>query len=402
MKVELAFDLSLTDPTLFFTLDDATRGALDNTTFTLAGDVVVDVTEWTRDVSTRRGRSQELDKFTAGNASITLDNRDRRFDPTYADGPYYGSILPGKQFNVLVDSQPLFRGNVEDWNLDYDVSGDSVASVSGVDAFAVLAGQTVTPGTATAELTSARVASVLTDVGWPATQRRISTGAATLDADVVEDDTNALAYLQKVELSEPGEFFVSADGLMTFLSRTDLQDASGAVAFGGTALPYVGIGVDYGSEMLVNSASVTWMAGTAVAGTAVSSDATSQAAYGVKAATYDTLLGSEADAQDLADWIVARRKDPQFRIKNLTVNLDGLTAAEQDSVLGLELGGVCRVEFTPNAVGSAVVRYATVDAIEHSATPARHDVTFTLSQTLAGLILNDAVLGTLGDNYLAY
>jgi hypothetical protein len=44
-----------------------------------------DVTTYVRAISTRRGRNHELGRTQAGVATITLDNRDRRFDPTFAD-----------------------------------------------------------------------------------------------------------------------------------------------------------------------------------------------------------------------------------------------------------------------------------------------------------------------------
>lgn len=49
-----------------------------------------DVSDYVRAGSVRIGRSNELADFQAGVLSVDLDNRDRRFDPTYTSGPYYG------------------------------------------------------------------------------------------------------------------------------------------------------------------------------------------------------------------------------------------------------------------------------------------------------------------------
>ena len=407
-RVQIAFDLSATAGVNFFTLDDTDKGVLDNTAYLLGGDVLIDVTQYVRDFTVNRGRSTTLQHFTAGQANVTLDNRTRIFDPTYAPttvtrtnlvtnpsfevdtagwsasgstisrqltqskfgsasqrvvsstlgggafctipvtagvtyfvsgyiyletagslkfdiygvwknsagatiaveegsggnaekvisagqwirfytpvtapvgaasfnlyfrqlnygdptsktwyldavlfeqsstlmpyfdgttsdpsitrilsqgwtgtanaststisyyetgtgGPYFGQILPRKQIVIDRDSETIYTGLIEDWNFNYDVSGQSLAEVSASDGFTLVANQTRTAGTATAQATGARVAAVLTEIGWPLTQRNISVGQATLDADVVAADENALNYLQKVETSEPGALFI--------------------------------------------------------------------------------------------------------------------------------------------------------------------------------------------------
>jgi hypothetical protein len=214
---------------------------------------------------------------------------------------------------------------------------------------------------------------------------------------------NALEYLQLVELSEPGAFFLSAGGLATFRSRTDLQAASeSGVVFGAGGIPMADLAVVYGTEEMTNTVAVTWSAGTVVGGTAVASNAASQAAYGVIDATYATLLASDADAQLLADWVVAQYQQPAFRFDTVTVRLQALTAAQQSQVLGLELGSVAYIDWTPSGVGASVAQYVVIDGISHAATPAIHDVTFTLSQTMAAFVLDSTPFGQLDDDHLGF
>lgn len=402
MKVEIAFDLAANGIGDYFTLDDATKGALDSATYTLAGDVLVDVTDDVRAISVKRGRSKVLDKFTAGAANITLDNRSRYYDPTYASSPYFGSIVPRKQVRVSHLDYDLYTGMVEDWNFQWDVSGDSVAEPSCTDGFSILAQQTLTAGTATSQATGARVGAVLDAVGWPATQRAISTGAVTLDADVRGDDVNALNYLQQVELSEgPAALFVGKSGAFTFRDRSYMQTGTSAVTFGTGGIPFIDIAVQYGAETMVNSAAVTWSNGASVGGTAVANDLTAQAAYGVMDVAYATLLDTAADAQDLADWIVGRYAQPAYEVDSITVSMDALSTGQRAQVLALELGDVVTVTWTPNGVGSAITQTLSVDSIEHRATPARHDVTFTLSPTLAAFVLDSDIFGVLDTSVLA-
>jgi hypothetical protein len=94
-KVFIAFDLTASGGS-FFALDDPVRGVL-NSSYVLGGDVLVDVTNYVASASISRGKSRELDRFTAGNASVTLHNDDRTFDPFYEDSPYRSQILPRKQ-----------------------------------------------------------------------------------------------------------------------------------------------------------------------------------------------------------------------------------------------------------------------------------------------------------------
>lgn len=403
MKVEIGFDLAVNGVGNWFTLNDTTKGALDNTTYKLSGEVLVDVTSKARDVSIRRGRSRTLERFTAGVASVTLDNRDRAFDPLYASSPYYGSITPRRQVRISEDGVNLFTGNVEDWRWDYDLSGDSTATPQAVDGFSVLALGTVTPGTQTSQTSGQRIGTVLTAVGWPATDRVIATGAATLAADVVQSDTNALAYIQQVELSEQGAAFIDVNGAFKFLARTDLQNyATGAVTFGPSGVPFVDYEMTSVTEDMKNQVAVTWSAGTAVGGTATATDSTSVTTFGPFNASYDTLLNSSAQAQDMANYLVAAYKDPTLRFNSVTVALHGITAAQKASVLALDLGAPVAVSWTPNAIGSAITQYVTIDQIEHTATPDSHFVKFTLSQSAVAFVLDSSQFGVLDTNQLGY
>lgn len=62
--------------------------------------VWTDVSDYAQGMTLSRGRNDELDQYTAGRATIRLDNRDRRFDPNHASGPYYGSLVPRMRIRV--------------------------------------------------------------------------------------------------------------------------------------------------------------------------------------------------------------------------------------------------------------------------------------------------------------
>jgi hypothetical protein len=294
---------------------------------------------------------------------------------------------------------PAFTGKVTDWGLNYSTGGQSKANVSGVDAFTLLATQTLTAGTATVQQTGARINAILNmaSVNWPASDRRIDTGLAELGADVWTDSDNALAYLQEVELSEGGgNLFISKEGYVTFRDRSVSPVTSEAIVFSddGTGIPFTAANVEYGTENLYNEITVTSGFGTAIA-----SDVNSQTNYGISSLAVSSLVSTQAQAQSLADFLLKRYKNPEYRFQSLTVNMDSLTAQQKATLLEMELGAIARVIFTPNGVGDPIDVYNLIIRISHTVTPSRHDITLGLGAVQSGtFIIGDPVFGTIGED----
>ena len=404
VKIEIGFDLSANGIGSYFTLDDTTKGVLDNATFKLAGTVLTDVTQYARTFTTRRGRSRQLDRFTAGAATVVLDNRARTFDPLAGTAltPYAGQIVPRKELRVSVNNLDVFTGQIEDWNLTYQLSGDSIAEAQCSDGFALIANQTLNAGTAAAQSSGARITSYLNALGWPTAQASVATGQATLLADVISENTNGLQYLQKVEASEGGgaALFVNKSGLMTFRDRSQVQ-TFGGVAFGTGGIPFQAIDVQYGTETLYTEATVTRSSSsTSTIGTATAANATAVTAYGPTTYTVDTLLDSGGQAEQLANWLVGKYSTPQYVVRSITVNLGALSSTQLVQVLGLELADVIQVTWTPNNIGSALSQYLLVDAIEHRADPGQHYVTLSMSAQQVAFQLDSTFFGLLDSNIL--
>lgn len=106
-----------------------------------------DVSADVRAISTDRHRQNELDQFQAGTCTVTLDNRLRTYDPTYADGDWFGFILPMRRIRIRASynagsgsvTYPLFDGFIDSWDQQYTNPNDAVAVVSATDGFKVLA-----------------------------------------------------------------------------------------------------------------------------------------------------------------------------------------------------------------------------------------------------------------------
>lgn len=384
-----------------FILDDPVAGVLDNTDYTLGGVVFTDISSKVIEISISRGKNRDLDRFNAGQLSVLVNNEDRSFDPNYASATYKNLVVPRRQIRVTSDSVRQYTGIIDDWNFNYSPDGKSRAEIISTDDFTLLARQNVTAGTATTQLSGARVSAVLNQesVAWPAARRNIDAGSSTLGNDVFSG--NALEYLQDVERSEQGQLFIAKNGDLTFRGRLDATPTSGSIttfADDGTGIPFRTVLVNYGTELLVNTASVS-----SDAGTASSQNARSRTAYGISAESVETLVNSVAQLQNLADFIVAKYADPEYRFSGVDLNLDKMTAPNRAAVLGLEIGDIILIKFTPNNVGAAIEQYGQIIRVDHDIDGTRHDMTIGVaSLDFTFLVLDDALFGKLDSNSLAF
>ena len=409
-RVRIAFDLAAGGAGDFFTLNDPTKGELDNATYKLAGDILEDVTADTRSVTVRRGRSRELERYQAGAATVDLDNTGRKYDPAAGTAitAYGASMRPRKAVTITADGAPIFSGVVDDWDLDYSLDGNHIASVKCTDGFVFLANEEIDPHTTTAESTGERIRSILdrSEIDWPSAKRDIDDGIATLQADAIGGTANAkpvnsLQYLQKVDEAEQGALFMSADGLLTFRDRSSLQILTTTVfADDGTGVPFTNIEASYGSEELRNRVSVSRLNG----GTVTAVGTASVDAYGaIDFDISDSLLADDTQAQSLADLILARYEEPLLRIDAVEVVLNALTQAQTDEVLALDLGSLVEVKYTPSGIGDEINQFVRVDQIEHTIDPVQHRVKFSLSKGEdPALVLDSEDFGILDTNTLGY
>ena len=387
-------DSGVADP---FTLDSATSGVLDSDV--LEGITPVDITADVYAIRVERGRSRWLDDFQAGTCSISLDNRTRTYDPT-GGGTYSTDIVPGKRFRVTTGGTPIFDGTADDWDIAYSLGGDSVASVVISDGFSDLGHTILTETATTSQLSGARLTAILdrADVNFPTAYRDIDAGVTTLQADTIADGTDVASYAQLIARTEGGRLFMAADGDLTFRDRYETQTTVGALKFAddGTGVPYYGIQVAVGSELLFNRALVTRVGGTQQ----TADNLTSQDSYGVRTLEYGNLLfNSDTDSDNFAEYLVSRYGTPEVRISQIDINLHALDATQAGNVIGTELGDVIQVVYSPPGGGTAIDRYAVVDKISHEIGPQQHDIVFGLSKTAQAFTLDSDPFGELDGDY---
>ena len=397
-KVEIGFDLQGANAPLF-TLDDASRGVLDNTEFTLSGTIFYDVTESVTSVSIQRGKNREFGQYNPGLANVVFNNNNRTFDPEYEASPFYGQIIPKRAIRISSGGRFIFTGVVDDWNLAYDVSGYSQASAACSDGFSNFNSQTLTPTTSTAETSGERVNRILNDalVNWPTAKRNIENGRSTFGADVIGDDANALTYLQQIEESEAGDLFIGKAGDLIFKDRTATSsDDFLTFADDDTGIGYQTMQVVYGSELLYNEISITNFLETTVTVT----DTASVNDYGNLNLTNGiSLVASTEELSNIALLLASRYSQPEYRFDAISVILDKFDTSTQNQMLDLELGDVVEIKFTPNKIPPAISKFAAISNVKHEVTPTSHIVTFgfrTIEKS--AWTLSDAVFGRLSSN----
>jgi len=365
-------------------LDDPVNGLLD--TGTLASTDPVDLTFLVKSVSVNRGRSRQLDQFTAGSAVVVFDNSTRALDPLNEDSPYYPNVLPRCGVQITADGIPIFYGLVVDWNLDYDISGQDIMTAACSDDFTVLANQVFDAFTPSAELSGARINTVLarTEIDYQGT-RQISAGTRELGDYAVSAGTNVLNYLQLVAKSEQGALYTSANGVLTFKDADDFPRSDVAFTFSddGNNIPYQTLLNQYGDELLYNYIITESPAG----GPFVASDVTSQVRYQYQQLALTDLLNSSSGVVEaIGESLLSKYKDPQLRLTGLSTQLVGQTLEQQRTCLGLDLTDLCQVKKTfANGLPSSITQGVQISGIKHQIVPGSHAVEYTFEslQTVA-------------------
>jgi hypothetical protein len=396
LKVELEVDEN-SNLQPFFTLDDPVSGVLDNTEYPLGGLTFFDVTEYVAGASISRGISRELDRTTAGVASIALNNDTRLFDPLNPASPFSEQLIPHRQIRITANGSAVYLGLVDDWNLQYDLAGNNLSIANAVDKFTLLAQQFIDTLAVPVELPGPRMNRIfdLPEVDWSASERNIDTGHVPLLAGTVVTGTNALEYLQNIAYTEDGNFFIGSDGKATLQDGLTGPSTLTLVTFSseGDGVPFTEIEVVYGSELLYNRVEITNIEDFIVTGDSL----TSQVAYGIVTLSRDNFLADTTEAALSVVTLLNRYDEPEYRFERILVDITDLPALQQAQLLGSELTNVARIKFQPNNIGAVIDKYAQIIGIKHSVDSKRYKMEFRF-RTLdyAPFVLDDTIFGTLG------
>jgi len=388
-------------PAYAFTLNDFSNGKLDNTFARLGGVTLVEITPYLQQIDLERGKTRVLDRFDAGLMNVQFDNSGRVFDPQYSDSPLYGAIIPRLRIQVTANDVIVYTGVVLDWNIEYDVGGNSIATAVCSDRFTILTQTLLEEYFNDVQLSGERITEILArpEVEWDINLQDIDDGLTIVQGELIPSNTDALSYFQLIETTEQGALFIAKDGKLTFRQRNTSPTLETAFSNDGIELPYTGISVVYGSELLFNRIEITPLD----YDTQTVDDALSQEAYGLSVLALKTLHEFDTDAANSALVLAFEFSQPEYRFETLEVDLGSLTSLQQAELLGLELNDLVIVSFTPSNIPPAINLSAKVLGISHEIDGTRHFITFNLGST-AGIsfVLDSPLLGVLDVDTLSY
>ncbi|MEX2556348.1 MAG: hypothetical protein WEB06_12020 [Actinomycetota bacterium] len=262
--------------------------------------------------------------------------------------------------------------------------------------------------------TDEAITRILDHLVWPAGLRNLRASDSTLQAHGLGG--KALTYFHRLNETEEGRFYISADGKVTFHDRdwehinNESQATFGDDPDDATETPYIELVLDPADEEKVhNQARVGREGGTVH----VIDDATSQARYFTRTIDRTDLLHeTDNETIDHGNHLVNRFKDPKAEVRSLTVKLADPRVSVAE-VLALTFGDLVTVVRRPldtdgNVVGAPIERTVRVEGVTHSADrdPATWQVTLSFSGWDAeqdqALILDDAEFGILDSNRLGF
>ena len=392
-QVTVAFAAPV-DLTGIFTLDSSLLDGTD----VLSGDLPTDIWSYVRQLSITRGRTDALfDVIDPGDCVIELNNHTRVFDPLDTAGPLYGYFEPGKEVVVTAGGVRIFTGQVKDWQVTYDRSGQAIATLTAEDGLAILGRQEFDEWTATASQTAdARLTDILNraEVGWPGGARSFETGATTLQGDLVTWGSNVLNYCQLVTQSELGAFFVDPANVLTFHARSHNAGGTPSVtaADDGSGVVFHGIGIASTAARYYTRVSVDREGGTAQTVTSTGRQIRSTSLSGL-------LMDSDAQAYNMAEYLHTTLSSTNERVDRLDfiLSTEQYTTDELTAILSLDIGALVGVTMTPLGIGDPISTTVQVAGIRHDLTPTSHYLSLTLDvfTNRSAFILDDPVMGVL-------
>lgn len=402
-----------------FTLDDPTKGVLDNTTYVLDGTLTfADVTDGALNISVRRGRRDAGDSFSAGTMSFTLNDTlaGGVFNPFDTESPYYDTyqnvpgLAPMRQVRLgrYDDSDTLeylFVGYVVNYNYNFALGGLNTVTVYCADQFYLLAQTYMDELSVSAETSGERIETVLDlpEVNFPTgpTARDISTGTVDLGHSshyTVPQGTNVLAYLAQInDTAEFGRLFMSREGVLTFQDRigSTLDPVSVEFDDTNTATPFNNVGITFEADQVVNRVYLQGLNGTS----STDSDTASIATYFIQTESItNSLLHDATQISDAAAYLLD--PEPQARYTDVSTQFASLTTAQRDAVAIVDIGDTISISKTfPSGTGTtSLAQYLAVEGVEHNINyNTGHRITFYTSPTtvLYPLILTDPIYGQL-------
>jgi hypothetical protein len=322
-----------------------------------------DVSAYVRSFDTRRGFASDLRAWSAGSATIVLDNRDGRFSPDNLEvaAPYViggiSGIRPGRPVRIRMTyggvTYSVWRGYVDEWAETWEPvatrAGDATMTMHCSDEWGRLSSAVgyTTASAGAGETCGARWSRILTAAGFTGTTD-FDVGTVTLQA--TDLSTDPVRELVITSASEGGAIYVDDDGVLvgrdqySVIEDTRCTTVQATFGDGPGEIPWTSLDVaPLGVDHVINIASYKRVGGT----TQRYTDATSRAICGDRAdrdsSMQSLVCQTNAQVLTLATRTVATSKDPDAQVKALTIAPRGDAATRVPVALGSKIRDLVEV-----------------------------------------------------------
>ncbi len=297
-----------------------------------------------------------------------------------------------------------------------DLAGAAVYTSALTSAQVLLHYQIGSAGFASPQYSGQRIAAILAAVGWPTFLENLATGISQVQAATgTLTQTQALSYIQTIEATEQGLFFVDESGRGTFRDRHYVVSAPAALVSNATLSNNPALAGAYryliGSMVPGEDALDLW---TDVQGSRQNGNpqqAFNQAnatKYGWRSLTGFTGMLQESDTEVLAlcQWLLAHYDAPLTRVRSIAMDNTYGQGANLPAMLGRTFLDRVTVDWLPmDGTATHFTQDSLIESIQHEVTQGYWRTTWGLSpaETQQYLLLDDPVRGVLdGPNRWGY
>lgn len=239
-----------------------------------------------------------------------------------------------------------------------------------------------------------RLNAILDLAGYSGFDRDIDTGSSRLTASDLSG--SVLDAIQQVAESEDGLLFMDGEGKVRFRDRHAAFAAPYTTSqgtFGDTdaELPYEDLEPSAPGRFIRNDIRIKGEGSPQIA-----ADVASQDRYGHRTHQRGPLLIGTSESTDLANYLLARYKDPHTRFATMVLEAQGVESTLFPQMLGRKIGDRVTVVRRPPGGGPNINLPCHIEGISHDATQTRWRTTWALSpaDTSTYWILGTAALGT--------
>ena len=326
-----------------------------------------------REISIKRGRSRADQKNDPGAATIVLDNVSGYYDPEYtgSSSPYVVSgvnqLKAGVQCKIVATwsstGYTLFVGYLETNTVDQGFFPTAtMVFTDGIALLSKMYAQSLSAPSYSGETTSTRVGRMLTYANW--------TGSTNLSGSVqmlpTTQGSSLQVLIEECVACEAGRFYISRDGVATFLPLSDKFSRPTRLLLSDTratnTVEYDSIKATPGTYQVINEAIIERSGKSQRR----SRHKPSTTAFGLKSVTVNAPILNDSDADNLALYLSRKDSSPMTLVETI-----GFSALALDSLypdfLALEIGDQLTVERT-TVDGRSLTLYVVVEGYNHHIT----------------------------------